>query len=30
VIPFVIVNIIGMGIIMLFPEIATYLPNTLF
>ena len=30
VIPFVIVNIIGMGIIMLFPQIATYLPNTLF
>ncbi len=30
VIPFVIVNIIGMGIIMLFPEIATYLPRTLF
>lgn len=30
VIPFVIVNIIGLGIIMVFPEIATYLPNLLF
>ncbi|GAB2801621.1 TRAP transporter large permease subunit [Halomonas shantousis] len=30
VIPFVIVNLVGMGIIMIFPEIATYLPNTLF
>ncbi|MEK0362456.1 TRAP transporter large permease [Pseudomonas sp. CBC3] len=30
VIPFVIVNIIGMGLIMAFPQIATYLPNTLF
>ncbi|QUE77358.1 TRAP transporter large permease subunit [Stutzerimonas stutzeri] len=30
VIPFVIVNIIGMGIIMVFPEIATCLPRTLF
>ncbi|MHB0774088.1 TRAP transporter large permease [Halomonas sp. WWR20] len=30
VIPFVIVNLIGMGIIMVFPEIATYLPDTLF
>jgi tripartite ATP-independent transporter DctM subunit len=30
VIPFVIVNIIGMGIIMIFPQIATYLPNSLF
>ncbi|WP_087720610.1 TRAP transporter large permease [Salinicola salarius] len=30
VIPFVIVNLIGMGIIMAFPEIATYLPDTLF
>lgn len=30
VIPFVIVNIIGMGIIMAFPEIATFLPNALF
>ena len=30
VIPFVIVNIVGMGIIMVFPQIATYLPDTLF
>lgn len=30
VIPFVIVNIIGMGLIMAFPQIATYLPDTLF
>ena len=30
VIPFVIVNIIGLGIIMVYPEIATYLPNLLF
>lgn len=30
VIPFVIVNMIGMGIIMAFPEIATFLPDALF
>ncbi len=30
VIPFVIVNLVGMGIIMVFPEIATYLPELLF
>lgn len=30
VIPFVIVNLVGMGVIMVFPEIATYLPELLF
>lgn len=30
VIPFVLVNMLGMGIIMAFPEIATYLPDLLF
>lgn len=30
IIPFVIVEIIGLGLIMIFPEIATYLPNLFF
>ena len=30
IIPFVIVEIVGLGLIMIFPQIATYLPDLLF
>ncbi len=30
VIPFVLVEIVGLALIMIFPEIATYLPKALF
>ncbi len=30
IIPFVLVQVVGMGIIMVFPDIATYLPELFF